>query len=289
VALMPRSTRHAKDRAATLILWTVMAATCALLLGILAFLVARGWSVISWEFLTSPPRDQMTAGGILTPIVGTLQLVGVSMAFAFPVGVFSAVYLVEYAKDDMFTRFLRLAVRSLAGVPSVVFGLFGLTFFVIFLKFGSSLLSAGLTLGCLVLPVIVGASESALLAVPKDYRDASYAMGATRWQTIRKVVLPAAFPSIITGAVLSVGRVAGETAPIIFTGAAFFTPRIAKGLFDEIMALPYHILVLATAGTHIEKTRPIQYGTVLVLLAIVLGITLFGVLWRARLRRRARG
>lgn len=286
---MPRSARHAKDRAATLILWTVMAATCALLLGILAFLVARGWSVISWEFLTSPPRDQMTAGGILTPIVGTLQLVGVSMAFAFPVGVFSAVYLVEYAKDDMFTRFLRLAVRSLAGVPSVVFGLFGLTFFVIFLKFGSSLLSAGLTLGCLVLPVIVGASESALLAVPKDYRDASYAMGATRWQTIRKVVLPAAFPSIITGAVLSVGRVAGETAPIIFTGAAFFTPRIAKGLFDEIMALPYHILVLATAGTHIEKTRPIQYGTVLVLLAIVLGITLFGVLWRARLRRRARG
>jgi phosphate transport system permease protein len=289
VALMPRSARHIKDRAATLLLWIVMAATCALLFGILAFLIAKGWSALSWEFLTRPPRDQMTAGGILTPIVGTLQLIGVSMAFAFPVGVFTAVYLVEYAKDDMFTRFLRLAVRSLAGVPSVVFGLFGLTFFVIFLKFGSSLLSAGLTLGCLVLPVIVGASESALLAVPKDYRDASYALGATRWQTIRKVVLPAAFPSIITGAVLSVGRVAGETAPIIFTGAAFFTPGIAKSLFDEIMALPYHILVLATAGTHIEKTRPIQYGTVLVLLALVLGVTLFGVLWRARLRQRARG
>ncbi len=286
---MPRSARHIKDRAATLLLWIVMAATCALLFGILAFLIAKGWSALSWEFLTRPPRDQMTAGGILTPIVGTLQLIGVSMAFAFPVGVFTAVYLVEYAKDDMFTRFLRLAVRSLAGVPSVVFGLFGLTFFVIFLKFGSSLLSAGLTLGCLVLPVIVGASESALLAVPKDYRDASYALGATRWQTIRKVVLPAAFPSIITGAVLSVGRVAGETAPIIFTGAAFFTPGIAKSLFDEIMALPYHILVLATAGTHIEKTRPIQYGTVLVLLALVLGVTLFGVLWRARLRQRARG
>jgi len=289
VALMPRSSRRAKDRVATLFLWTVMAATCALLFGILAFLFAKGWSVISWEFLTTPPRDQMTAGGILTPIVGTLQLVGVSMAFAFPVGVVTAIYLVEYAKDDMFTRFLRLAVRSLAGVPSVVFGLFGLTFFVIFLKFGSSLLSAGLTLGCLALPVIVGASESALLAVPKDYRDASYAMGATRWQTIRKVVLPAAFPSIITGAILSVGRVAGETAPIIFTGAAFFTPGIANSLFDEIMALPYHILVLATAGTHIDKTRPIQYGTVLVLLALVLGITLFGVLWRARLRQRARG
>ncbi|MFP4482322.1 MAG: phosphate ABC transporter permease PstA [Thermovirgaceae bacterium] len=286
---MPSSARHAKDRAATLFLWAIMAATCALLFGILAFVVSKGWSAISWEFLTRPPRDQMTAGGILTPILGTLQLVGVSMAFAFPVGVFTAVYLVEYARDDMFTRFLRLAVRSLAGVPSVVFGLFGLTFFVIFLKFGSSLLSAGLTLGCLALPVIVGASESALLAVPKDYRDASYAMGATRWQTIRKVVLPAAFPSIITGAILSVGRVAGETAPIIFTGAAFSAPRIAKSLFDEIMALPYHILVLATAGTHIDKTRHIQYGTVLVLLALVLGITLFGVLWRSRLRRRARG
>lgn len=286
---MPLSKRHAKDLAATVALWALMAAVCALLAGILVFLVSRGWSVISWEFLTRPPRDQMTAGGILTPLVGTLQLVGVSMGFAFPVGVFTAVYLVEYAKDDAFTRALRLAVRSLAGVPSVVFGLFGLTFFVIFLKFGSSLLSAGLTLGCLVLPVIVGASESALLAVPKDYRDASYAMGATRWQTIRKVVLPAAFPSIITGAVLSVGRVAGETAPIIFTGAAFFAPRIAKSIFDEIMALPYHILVLATAGTHIEKTRPIQYGTVLVLLALVLGVTLFGVLWRARLRQRARG
>lgn len=285
---MGGSKRQAKDMAVTLFLWLVMAGTCALLFGILAFLFSRGFSALSWEFLTTPPRDQMTSGGILTPIVGTLQLVGVSMGFAFPVGVVTAIYLVEYAKDDMFTRFLRLAVRCLAGVPSVVFGLFGLTFFVIFLRFGSSLLSAGLTLGCLALPVIVGASESALLAVPQDYRDASYAMGATRWQTIRKVVLPAAFPSIITGAVLSVGRVAGETAPIIFTGAAFYAPGIAKSLFDEIMALPYHILVLATAGTHIEKTRPIQYGTVLVLLAIVLGITLLGVLWRARLRQRAR-
>ncbi len=220
--------------------------------------------------------------------MGTLQLVLVAMGFSFPVGVFTAVYLVEYARDDWFTRSLRLAVRSLAGVPSVVFGLFGLSFFVILLKFGPSLLSAGLTLGCLALPVIVGASESALLAVPRDYRDASYALGATQWQTIRKVVLPAAFPSIITGAILSVGRVAGETAPIIFTGAAFFAPRFAKSIFDQVMALPYHVLILATAGTNIEKTRPIQYGTVLVLLFFVLGMTLTGVLWRARLRIRQR-
>lgn len=280
--------RKSKDRAATIMLWLVMALTCGMLALILAFLVSKGWSVLSWEFLTKKPRSMMTAGGISTPIVGTLQLVLVSMGFAFPVGVFTAVYLVEYARDDWFTRALRLAVRSLAGVPSVVFGLFGLSFFVIFMGFDPSLLSAGLTLGCLALPVIVGASESALLAVPRDYRDASYALGATQWQTIRKVVLPAAFPSIITGAILSVGRVAGETAPIIFTGAAFFAPRFAKSIFDQVMALPYHVLILATAGTNIEKTRPIQYGTVLVLLFFVLGMTMTGVLWRARLRIRQR-
>ncbi len=280
--------RVAKDRAATVLLWSIMILVCSMLFLILAFLVSKGWTALSWDFLTKKPRSMMTAGGISTPIIGTLQLVLVSMGFALPVGVFTAVYLVEYARDDWFTRALRLAVRSLAGVPSVVFGLFGLAFFVILLNFGSSLLSAGLTLGCLALPVIVGASESALLAVPRDYRDASYALGATQWQTIRKVVLPTAFPSIITGAILSVGRVAGETAPIIFTGAAFFAPRFAKSLFDQVMALPYHILILATAGTNIEKTRPIQYGTVLVLLIFVLGMTLTGVLWRARLRIRQR-
>lgn len=276
-----------KDRLATAVLWACMGTVLAVLGGILVFLIVRGAGALSWEFLSQPPRDSMTKGGILTPLVGTVQLVGVAMAFAFPVGVLTAVYLNEYAAEDRFTRLLRLAVRSLAGVPSVVFGLFGLSFFVIFLRFGSSLLSAGLTLGCLALPVIVGASEAALKAVPQDYRDASYAMGATRWQTIRKVVLPAAFPAILTGGILSVGRVAGETAPIIFTGAAFFTPDIAKSLFSQVMALPYHVLILATAGTNIEETRGIQYGTILVLLLVVLGITLAGVIWRARLRMRS--
>jgi len=276
-----------KDRLATAVLWACMGTVLAVVGGILVFLIVRGAGALSWEFLSQPPRDSMTKGGILTPLVGTVQLVGVAMAFAFPVGVLTAVYLNEYAAEDRFTRLLRLAVRSLAGVPSVVFGLFGLSFFVIFLRFGSSLLSAGLTLGCLALPVIVGASEAALKAVPQDYRDASYAMGATRWQTIRKVVLPAAFPAILTGGILSVGRVAGETAPIIFTGAAFFTPDIAKSLFSQVMALPYHVLILATAGTNIEETRGIQYGTILVLLLVVLGITLAGVIWRARLRMRS--
>jgi phosphate transport system permease protein len=287
VALVKGSRRILKDRLATAVLWACMGAVLAVLGGILLFLIVRGAGALSWEFLTQPPRDSMTKGGILTPLVGTVQLVLVAMAFAFPVGVLTAVYLNEYARDDRFTKLLRLAVRSLAGVPSVVFGLFGLSFFVIFLRFGASLLSAGLTLGCLALPVIVGASEAALKAVPQDYRDASYAMGATRWQTIRKVVLPAAFPAILTGGILSVGRVAGETAPIIFTGAAFFTPDIARSLFSQVMALPYHVLILATAGTNIEETRGIQYGTILVLLLVVLGITLAGVIWRARLRMRS--
>lgn len=281
---MSGASRRAKDRIVTALLYSLMAGVVLLLAGILAFIIKNGLTVLSWDFLTQPPRDAMTKGGIYTPLIGSIQLIAVAMAFAFPVGVLTAVYLVEWARDGLFTRTLRLAVRSLAGVPSVVFGLFGLSFFVVVLGFGASLLSAGLTLGCLALPVIVGASEAALSAVPRDYRDASYAMGATKWQTIRKVVLPAAFPSILTGAILAVGRVAGETAPIIFTGAAFFTPRVARSLLEPVMALPYHILVLATAGTAIDETRPIQYGTVLVLLVLVLGVTLVGVLFRAKLR-----
>jgi phosphate transport system permease protein len=279
-----RAGRIVRDKLVTALLWCTMGGIVLLLGGILTFLFARGAGVLSWDFFLEPPREAMTQGGVYPAIVGTFQLIFVSMAFAFPMGVATAVYLVEYARDDFFTRTVRLAIRSLAGVPSVVFGLFGLSFFAVFLGFGPCLLSAGLTLGCLALPIMVGAAESALRSVPQDYRDASYAMGATRWQTIYKVVLPAAFPSILTGGILSVGRVAGETAPIIFTGAAFYAPNVAKSLFQEVMALPYHILVLATAGTNIEMTRPIQYGTVLVLLIIVLGTTLIGILWRARLR-----
>lgn len=279
-----RASRIVRDKLVTALLWCTMGGIVLLLGGILTFLSARGAGVLSWDFFLEPPREAMTQGGVYPAIVGTFQLILVSMAFAFPMGVATAVYLVEYARDDFFTRTVRLAIRSLAGVPSVVFGLFGLSFFAVFLGFGPCLLSAGLTLGCLALPIMVGAAESALRSVPQDYRDASYAMGATRWQTIYKVVLPAAFPSILTGGILSVGRVAGETAPIIFTGAAFYAPNVAKSLFQEVMALPYHILVLATAGTNIEMTRPIQYGTVLVLLIIVLGTTLIGILWRARLR-----
>ena len=274
------------DKIATLLLWFCMAGAALVLCSILFFLIVRGAGAISWEFVSEPPRDGMTEGGILTPIVGTVQLILVSMGFAFPVGVATAVYFSEYAQNGSLTCLLRLAVRCLASVPSVVLGLFGFAFFCTFLRFGASLLSAGLTLGCLALPTLVTAAEVALQNVPQDYRDASYALGATQWQTIRKVVLPAAFPGIITGSILSIGRVAGETAPIMFTGAVFFTPDFARSIFDSVMALPYHIYVLATAGTQIEKTVPLQYGTILVLLALVLGISMTGIVARARLRGR---
>jgi len=270
------------------VLWGSAAFLVLLVLAILLYILANGWESLSWEFLTQPPRDQMTKGGISTPLVGTIQLVIVSISFALPVGVATGLFFAEYSSGGIFTNGLRLAIRCLAGVPSVVFGLFGLSLFVVLMKFGSCLLSAGLTLACLALPLIVTASEQAFLAVPKEYRDGSYALGATKWQTIYKVVLPAAMPTIVTGAILSIGRVAGETAPIIFTGAAFFTPGFATSLFDEVMALPYHILVLATAGTHITETRPIQYGTVLVLLVLVLGVSFVGVYLRNRFRKTSR-
>jgi phosphate transport system permease protein len=280
--------RRIADLLMTIFSWAAAMLLVGIVVSIIGFVGVRGYSVLSLDFLLEPPRDSMTRGGIMTPLVGTLQLVGVAMFFAIPIGVATGLYFAEYARGDLFTRTLRLAIRSLAGVPSVVFGLFGLSLFVILLGFGPSLLSAALTLACLTLPLMVTASEQAFLAVPKDYRDASYALGASKWQTIRKVVLPAAAPTVITGIILSIGRVAGETAPIMFTGAAFFAPHIARSLFSEVMALPYHIYVLATAGTFIEETRPIQYGTVLVLLMLVLGICSGGIYMRSRFRRMMR-
>ena len=267
----------------TLIFWTCGLLLAAVLVFVIAYLFKQGWSVLSIEFLTQPPSEGMTAGGILTPLVGTVELVFVSMLIALPVGVATGLYFAEYSNDGILARLLRISIRLLAGVPSVIFGLFGLSLFVVFMNFGSCLLSAGLTLGCLSLPLIVTASEQAFLAVPQDYRDASFALGATKWQTIVKVVFPSAASTIITGAILSIGRVAGETAPIMFTGAAYFAPDLAKSVFSQVMALPYHIYVLATASTDIEAVRPIQYGAILVLIAIVLGTSAVGVVIRARL------
>lgn len=255
------------------------------LLVVIYFLVSRGWQAINWTFLTQPPMDSMTKGGILPCIVGTLYLSIGAIAVALPVGVASAIYLYEYARPGRLLRVIRLGINNLAGVPSVVFGLFGLAFFVTWLKFGVSLLAGILTLGALTLPVVIGASEEALRAVPQTYREASLGLGATKWQTIYRVVLPAALPGILTGAILGISRAAGETAPIMFTAAVFFTPDLPSSLFDEIMALPYHIYVLATAGTEIEKTRHLQYGTALVLIVLVLGMNLIAIWYRSRIRR----
>jgi len=256
--------------------------------GLLAYIVANGVSAISWDFITLPPTDSMTKGGIMPAILGTIYLTIGAIAVALPLGVVSAIYLTEYAKQGTFVRLIRIGINCLAGVPSVVFGLFGLGFFVVFLQFGSCILSGALTLGVLVLPTIIGASEEALKAVPQTFREASLALGISKWQTIYKIVLPTALPGILTGAILGIGRAAGETAPIMFTAAAFFTAKLPGSIFDEVMALPYHIYVLATAGTHIEQTRPIQFGTVLVLVGLVLGVNLVAIVIRSYVRKKKR-
>lgn len=256
------------------------------LLIIVYFLVARGWRAINWTFLTQPPREAMTEGGILPCIVGTLCLSLGAILVALPIGVASAIYLNEYARPGRLLRAIRIGINNLAGVPSVVFGLFGLAFFVVWLKMGVSILAGSLTLGVLTLPVIIGSSEEALRSVPDTYREASLGLGATKWQTIYRVVLPASLPGILTGAILGISRAAGETAPIMFTAAVFYTPSLPTSVLDEIMALPYHIYVLATAGTEIEATRYLQYGTALVLIVLVLGLNLIAIIYRARLQRR---
>jgi phosphate transport system permease protein len=256
--------------------------------GIIVYIVLHGISAISWDFLILPPTDAMTKGGIMPAILGTLYLTVGAISVAMPLGVVSAVFLAEYAKQGKFVRLIRIGINCLAGVPSVVFGLFGLGFFVLFLQFGSCILSGALTLGILVLPTIISASEEALKAVPQTFREASLALGVSKWQTIYKIVLPSALPGILTGSILGIGRAAGETAPIMFTAAAFFTAKLPGSIFDEVMALPYHIYVLATAGTNIETTRPIQYGTVLVLVVLVLGINLIAIVIRSYMRKKKR-
>lgn len=256
------------------------------LLIILAFLLWHGWRALSWSFLTQVPTDSMTKGGIFPCIVGTFLLSFGAMLVAFPWGVASAIYLHEYARPGPMMRAIRLGINNLAGVPSIVFGLFGLAFFVIWCSLKVSVLSGALTLGALILPVIIGTAEEALRAVPATYREASLALGATKWQTIYRVVLPAAFPGMLTGCILGISRAAGETAAIMFTAAVFFTRQLPSSLFDPVMALPYHIYVLATAGTEIELTRPLQYGTALVLIALVFSMNLIAIFFRARLQRR---
>jgi phosphate transport system permease protein len=273
------------------IFWLIRLGTYAivLIIGYIIFdIVYHGAPTLSWEFLSKMPRKSGAEGGILPVIVGTVYLVLGTIAVALPMGMAGAIYLSEYAKQSRFTKVVRLAIVTLAGIPSIVFGLFGLGLFVIFLKFGASILAGSLTLACMVLPIIIVASEEALRAVPRSFREGSLALGATQWQTIRKNVLPYAVPGMLTGSILAIGRAAGETAPILLTVAAFYLPKLPKSIFDQVMALPYHLYILATQLPDVSKVRPMQYGTALVLLILVLGLNLAAIILRGVYRKKYR-
>lgn len=272
-----------KRKKQTAAFWVFRAMTLivvGLLVWILGFLVVKGAGVISWEFLTEAPTDGMTGGGIFPAIVGTLCLVAGSMIFAFPIGVMSGIYINEYAGNNWLVKFIRIMTNNLSSIPSIVFGLFGMALFVTTMGFGDSILAGSLTLGLLALPIVIRTTEEALRAIPMHYRNASRALGATQLQTIRRVILPMAFPNITTGLILAVGRVSGETAPILFTVAAYFLPQLPSSIMDQVMALPYHLYVLATSGTDIEASRPVAYGTALVLIIIVLIINILASVMR---------
>jgi len=246
----------------------------AILIWILGFIIYKGIGTISWEFLTTAPTDGMKSGGIFPAIIGTCCLIAGSMVIAFPLGVMSAVYTVEYAGNGKVVRFIRIMTNNLSSIPSIIFGLFGMSLFVNTLGFGDSIIAGSMTLGLLVLPLVIRTTEEALKAIPDSYRSGSLALGASKLQTIRRVILPVAFPNIMTGLILAIGRVSGETAPILFTVAAYFLPKLPTSIFDQVMALPYHLYVIATSGTDLEAMRPIAYGTALVLIGIILIINI---------------
>ncbi len=247
-------------------------------------IIIKGLPAINWQFLSDMPRQGMRAGGIFPAIVGTLYLVLGAVIFALPIGVLAAIYLSEYARDNLLTRIIKLAIVNLSGVPSVVYGLFGLALFVVFFKFGVSILSGSLTLGIMILPIIITTSREALEAIPYSFREVSLSLGASKWQTIRHIVLPNAISGILTGTILGLGRAAGETAPILFTVAAFYLPRLPKSIFDQVMALPYHLYVISTQVPNVDEK--IRYGTALVLLVMVLFMNLVAIIIRSQFRKK---
>ena len=251
---------------------------------IVVIIIQKGLPAINWQFLSDIPRQGMRAGGIFPAIVGTIYLVLGAIIFALPIGLLAAIYLSEYSKDNLLTRLIKLAIVNLAGVPSVVYGLFGLALFVIFLKFGASIISGSLTLGIMILPVIITTSREALESIPQSFREVSLSLGASKWQTIRHIVLPNAIPGILTGTILGLGRAAGETAPILFTVAAFYLPQLPHSIFDQAMALPYHLYVISTQVPNVDEK--IRYGTALVLLALVLIMNLVAIIIRYKFRKR---
>jgi len=251
---------------------------------IVVIIIQKGLPAINWQFLSDIPRQGMRAGGIFPAIVGTIYLVAGAIVFALPIGLLAAIYLSEYSRENLLTRLIKLAIVNLAGVPSVVYGLFGLALFVVFFKFGASILSGSLTLGIMILPIIITASREALESVPSSFREVSLSLGASKWQTIRHIVLPNAIPGILTGTILGLGRAAGETAPILFTVAAFYLPQLPHSIFDQAMALPYHLYVISTQVPNVDEK--IRYGTAFVLLALVLVMNLIAIVILTKFRKK---
>jgi len=251
---------------------------------IIVVIIQKGLPAINWQFLSDIPRQGMRAGGIFPAILGTIYLVTGAIVFALPIGLLAAIYLSEYSKDNLLTRLIKLAIVNLAGVPSVVYGLFGLALFVVFFKFGASILSGSLTLGIMILPIIITTSREALESIPYSFREVSLSLGASKWQTIRHIVLPNAIPGILTGTILGLGRAAGETAPILFTVAAFYLPQLPSSIFDQAMALPYHLYVISTQVPNVDEK--IRYGTAFVLLALVLFMNLVAIIIRYKFRKK---
>jgi len=276
--------RQTSEKIAFAILTLAAVSVVVPILLVLAYIIVQGISAISWPFLTAMPRSGMKEGGILPAVVGTVVLTFGTAIAALPLGVGAAIYLAEYARDNWLTRAIRLAIINLAGIPSVVYGLFGLGLFVLALGMGTSIAAGSLTLGLMTLPIVISTAEEAILAVPQSFRIVSVSLGGTRWQTIRYQVLPQALPGILTGVILGLERAAGETAPILFTVAAFYLPQLPTSIFDQTMALPYHLYVVSTQvpGMPVD----VQFGTALVLLVLVLSMNVAATLIRSRFRRR---
>ena len=273
-----------RQQAAFIVLGVVTLFVIAPILLTIFYVTKNGIGAISWEFITQPPHNGMRQGGIFPAIVGTILLVVGTMLFSLPLGVLSAIYLVEYARDNFFTRLVKLSVVNLSGIPSIVYGLFGFTLFVLFLRLGTSILAGSLTLAIMSLPVIITATKEALESVPVSFREISLSLGATKWQTVRHCVLPYAVPGILTGTVLSLGRAAGETAPILFTVAAFYLPRLPRSLFDQVMALPYHLYVISTQVPNMPAE--LSFATGFVLIALVFLMNLASIILRAHYRKK---
>jgi phosphate transport system permease protein len=276
--------RQQTQRLAVILITAVAVLVFIPVIAIIGYLIVSGIGAINWEFLTQMPRNGMKEGGIMPAIVGTLVLTMGTAIASMPVSILAAIYLAEYAKDNRLTRTIRMAIVNLAGIPSIVYGLFGLGAFVLAAQFGTSILAGSLTLGIMTMPVVISTAEEAITSVPQQFRTVSLSLGATRWQTIRNQVLPHALPGILTGLILGLSRAAGETAPILFTVAAFYVPTLPSSIFDQTMALPYHLYVISTQVPGMPLS--IQYGTALVLLMITLTLTLLATGVRTSVRRR---